>query len=354
MKIGLIGLPSSGKTTVFNALTGSDLPTGSMTGAPFEIHTAVVSVPDVRMDALTAFYHPHRTTPAQVTYADISGLKADVGREGLPGPLVNQLEQMDGLIHILRAFPDEVVPHPQGSVNPARDASMMASEFIIHDMLVVAKRLEHLHEDDERNARDRGEIERDIRLFERLEQALDDGQAVRELTFSRDEDRRLAGYGLLSRKPMLHVLNLAEGQELSAMDPEDSETIALQGELEMELAQLSEDEAKAFFQEYGIQDPARKRIIRASYELLHLQSFFTVGEDEVRAWTIPLGATALDAAGTIHSDLARGFIRAEVIPWNELLDMGGLPEARQGGKLRLEGKSYIVEDGDIVHIRFNI
>lgn len=354
MKLGLIGLPSSGKTTVFNALTGSNLPTGSMTGAPFEVHTAVVNVPDPRVEALSAFYHPRRITPAQVTYADISGLKADAGREGLPGALVNQLEQMDGLIHVLRVFPDDVVPHPQGSVNPARDAAMMSSEFLIHDMLVVAKRLERLHEEHDRNARERSEIERDIQLFTRLEEALEDGKAVREIALSPDEDLRIAGFGLLSRKPILHVLNLSEGQVAPEMSFGEDVPVALQGNLEMEIAQLNEDEAASFLKEFEILEPARNRIIRASYHLLHLQSFFTVGDDEVRAWTIPHGATALQAADTIHSDLARGFIRAEVVPWNDLLDAGGIPGARQVGKLRLEGKSYIVEDGDIVHIRFNI
>jgi len=354
MQLGLIGLPSSGKTTVFNALTGSSLPTGEMMGGRVDVHTAVVAVPDVRVEALADFYHPRKITHAQVTYADIDGLKTDIGREGLPGQLVNQLEQMDGLIHVLRAFPDDVVPHPQGSVNPARDAETMAAEFLLHDMVTVAHRLEKLREEHQRNARDRSMVEKEIALFERLDETLNNDLPLRMMSLSDEEDKLLAGYGLLSRIPLLHVLNLAEEQDVPDFEINGEVPLALRGELEMEISQLGPVEAEDFLAEYGIEDAARLRVIQASYQLLGLQSFFTVGEDEVRAWTIPCGASALEAANTIHSDLARGFIRAEVLGWKALLDLGGMPAARQVGKLRVEGKSYIVEDGDIVHIRFNI
>ena len=354
MQLGIIGLPSSGKTTVFNALTGSSIPTGTMMGGRVDVHTAVVGVPDSRVDELADFYKPKKITHAQVTYADIGGLKTDIGREGLPGQLVNQLEQMDGLIHVLRAFLDDGVPHPQGSVNPARDAEAMSAEFLLHDMVTVAKHLEKLHEEHQRNARDRGVVEREIQLFERLEEALNSNLPLRKMELTAEEDKQLAGYGLLSRKPLMHVLNLGESQPPPDILADGDAPLAMQGVLEMEIAQLGEAEAREFLAEYQILEPARMRVIRSSYGLLGLHSFFTVGEDEVRAWTIRRGASALEAANAIHSDLARGFIRAEVIGYSDLLSLGGIPKARQLGKLRVEGKSYIVEDGDIVHIRFNI
>ena len=230
----------------------------------------------------------------------------------------------------------------------------MSAEFLLHDMVTVAKHLEKLQEEHQRNARDRGVVEREIQLFERLEEALNSNLPLRKMELTAEEDKQLAGYGLLSRKPLMHVLNLGESQPPPDILADGEVPLAMQGVLEMEIAQLGEAEAREFLAEYQISEPARMRVIRSSYGLLGLHSFFTVGEDEVRAWTIRRGASALEAANTIHSDLARGFIRAEVIGYSDLLSLGGIPKARQLGKLRVEGKSYIVEDGDIVHIRFNI
>ncbi len=357
MKLGIIGLPAAGKTTVFNALTGENLPTGSWTGgAQVEVHTAVVDVPDPRLQALSAHFHPRKTTPAKVTYADIGGLTAKATREGLPGSLLNHLEQMDGLLHVVRAFDDPGVPHPAGSVDPVRDLATLEAEFLLHDMLVVERRLQRLDEERRKGARDRAEIEREMALFDRLDQALSEERPLRSLDLAEEEQRALTGFGLITRKPVLVVVNVAEGQpapELPSLG-EGVPTLALQGKLEMEIAQLPPQEAVAFLEEYGIEEPGRVRVIRASYALLALQSFFTIGDDEVRAWTLRLGATALEAADTIHSDLARGFIRAEVIQWDELLELGGLPEARAAGRLRVEGKDYRVQDGDVLHVRFNI
>jgi ribosome-binding ATPase YchF (GTP1/OBG family) len=291
-----------------------------------------------------------------VTYADIGGLRAEAGREGLPGPLVNQLSQMDGLLHIVRAFDDPTVPHVMGSVDSSRDMAAMEAEFILNDMLTVERRQAKLTEERQKGGRDRGAVDREIALFQRLSEALTGEQALRELTFSSEEEQILAGFALLSRKPILAIVNTAEGTEAPALDDMGSgvRTIALQGRLEMEISQLGPDETKAFLDEYGLGEPVRDRVIRVSYELLGLESFFTVGEDEVRAWTLHRGATALQAADAIHTDLARGFIRAEVIDWSTLLDLGGLAEARAAGKLRVEGKDYVVSDGEVVHIRFNI
>jgi GTP-binding protein YchF len=357
MKLGIIGLPSAGKTTVFNAITGQNLPTG-VPAAPgrSETHTAIADVPDDRLQPLTEMFHPRKTTAAKVTYADIGGLQAKAGREGLPGTLLNQLGQMDGFVHVVRAFDDPGVPHPLESIDPARDLAAMEAEFLLNDLLTVERRRERLAEERQKVIRDRALVEREQVLFERLQAILDEQQPLRGHAFSAEEHRLLAGFGLLTRIPMLVVVNLAEDEampDVGAVGPGVA-VLGLQGKLEMEIAQLPEAERRGYLDEYGITQAGRERVLRASYDLLGLQSFFTVGDDEVRAWTLPRGGTALEAADTIHSDLARGFIRAEVIPVEELLALGGLAQARSRGRLRQEGKDYPVVDGDVVHIKFNV
>jgi GTP-binding protein YchF len=355
MRLGIIGLPSCGKTTIFNALTGGNLPTG-VRGDRLQVHTAISDVPDRRVDDLSALFKPRKTIYAKVTYADIGGLKAEAGREGLPGQLLNQLSQMDGFVHVVRAFESEMVPHPAGRVDPARDLAAMEAELLLNDMLTVERRLEKLHEERQKGGgREKAVIDREIDLFGRLSEILGKDQPLRQASFSDEDERAMAIFGFLTRKPMLVVVNLAEGQADPGLAAPGAgvQVLALQGEIEMEIAQLAPEEARAFLEEYGIAEAGRDRVLRASYDLLGLQSFFTVGDDEVRAWTVARGASALDAAGAIHTDLARGFIRAEVIHWKELLDLGGLAQARTAGKLRVEGREYIVQDGEVVHIRFN-
>jgi hypothetical protein len=357
MQLGIIGFPGAGKTTVFNALTGSQLPTGDWaSGGRFEVQTAVVEVPDARLEALSERFSPRKTTHVKVTYADVGGLQAGAGREGLPGPLINQLEQMDGLLHIVRAFEDPDHPHPAGEIDPQRDLQAMETEFLLSDMLVVERRLDRLAEEKQKGARERAMIEREIAFFQKLDEALGEEKPLRRLGLSLEEAGLLTGFGLLSRKPVLVVINIGEGEQGPELGDlgEGMGWISLQGKLEMEIAQLPAEDRKDYLQEFGIQEPGRERVIRASHELLDLTAFFTINEQELRAWTIPRGSTALEAAGTVHSDLARGFIRAEVIAWDMLLELGGLAEARAAGKLRLEGKDYVVADGEVIYIRFNI
>jgi GTP-binding protein YchF len=357
MRLGIIGFEASGKTTIFNALTRGKLPTGALEGSGrMEVHSAAVDVPEPRLTPLAELYQPKKTTYAKVTFADIGGLAVGAGQEGLPGALLNTLSQVDGLLFVVRAFESEAVPHPLGAVDPQRDLKALSEEFVLHDMITVERRLERLQEERERGGRDRGTVEREIDLFQRALGVLEAEQPLRSIEFSGAECSALKGFGLLTLTPALVLVNLGERQEMPPMAAasEDLPLMGLQGELEMEIAQLEPEEEGAFLQEYGIAEPGRERVIRACYEHLGLFSFFTVGEDEVRAWTLPAGSTCLDAAGTIHTDLARGFIRAEVIPWDVLLDLGGFSEARKQGKLRLEGKEGPVADGDIVHVRFNI
>ncbi len=356
MRLGIIGLPQSGKTTLFNALTRSSQPTGASTGR-IEVHTGVVDVPDPRVDRLSAMFKPKKTIYAKVTYADVAGLDGSASRAGISGTLLNQLTQMDGFIHVVRCFENEQVAHPNGSINPLRDVQSMDGEFLLNDLIAVERKLERLTEERKKGAgRDKGLVEREVALFERLHAALNQETLLRDVDISAEEEKLLSGFGLLSRKPMLVVLNLSEGQSAPQLtyEHQHSTLVALQARLEMEIAQLPPDEMAVFLAEYGIEEPSLNRMIRLSYDLLGLQSFFTVGPDEVRAWTVRRGATAPEAAGEIHTDLQKGFIRAEVVAYDDLMALGGMTEVKGRGKLRLEGKEYIVKDGDILNIRFNI
>ena len=354
MKLGIIGLSQSGKTTVFNALTRGNLPL-TTSGGRFEVHTGVVDVPDTRVDRLSVMFKPRKTIYAKVTYADIAGLEGK--SSDISGALLNQLTQMDGFLHVVHCFDDPNVPHPSGSVNPQRDITAMDSELLLNDLIAVDRKLERLAEEHKKGGgREKAVIEREIALFERFKTALEDNHPLRDIMLSAEEEKTLAGFGFLTRKPMLVLLNLADGQSPPAVEYGGTQagSAALQGKLEMEIAQLPSDDAEMFMAEYGIEELGLNRVIRLSYDLLGLQSFFTVGEDEVRAWTVRRGANALEASGTIHTDLQKGFIRAEVVACEDLITLGGMPEARAKGKLRLEGKEYLLKDGDIMHVRFNV
>ncbi len=361
MRLGIIGLPQSGKTTIFNALTRGDQPT-TVSGGRFDVRTAVVDVPDLRVDRLSTFYQPERTTYAKVIYADIAGLGGKNGNEVnnksvLSGSLLNQLSQMDGFVHVVRCFENLSVAHPAGSIDPVRDIRNMDAELLLNDLIIVERKLERLGEERRRGGgRERGIIERDVVLFEKLKETLSTEVPIRDLDLTMEEEKSLAGFGFLTRKPVLVLLNISEGQiaHLVNYPHRASRVVSLQGRLEMEIAQLPEDEAEMFMAEFGITEMGLQRVIEVSYDLLGLQSFFTVGEDEVRAWTVRRGATAWESAGAIHTDLQKGFIRAEVVGFQDLLTLGGLAEARSKGRLHLEGKDYLVQDGDIVHVRFNL
>jgi GTP-binding protein YchF len=354
MRLGIIGLPQSGKTTIFNALTRGHQPV-TTSGGRFDVHTGVVDVPDVRIDRLSAMFNPKKTIYAKVTYADIAGLEGS--QSAISGQILNLLTQMDGLLHVVRCFEDASVPHPAGSVNPLSDIATMDSELLLNDLIAVERKLERLAEERKKGGgRERSVIEREAALFERFKDALSREIPLREIDLSLEDEKSLAGFGFLTRKPMLVLLNLHEGQDLPPVEYAHPHAglVALQGKLEMELAQLDPADAEVFMAEYGISELGLARVIRVSYDLLGLISFFTVGQDEVRAWTLQRGLSAFDAAGEIHSDLQKGFIRAEAISYDELIALGGLNEAKAKGRLRLEGKEYVVHDGEIVHIRFNI
>jgi GTP-binding protein YchF len=357
MELGIIGLPQSGKTTLFNALTCGDVPTG-ISGGRVEVHTAVIDVPDERVEKLVALFKAKKTVHAKVTYADIAGLEGKSSEAGISGPLLNTLAQMDGFIHVIRQFENPSVPHMDGAIDPRRDMANMEAEFILNDLILVERKLQRLSDELKRGGvgRDKAQIERELALFERINDLLNQEIPLRNEAFSEEEKKMMSSYGFLSRKPQLVVINQLEEQETVEIESLYANTtvVSIPAKLEMDIAQLPPDEAAIFLEEYGIQEPSLNRFIRLSYDLLGLQSFFTAGEKEVHAWTVNRGATAPEAAGVIHSDMQKGFIRAEVVSYTDLITLGGFAEARNQGKLRLEGKKYIVQDGDVIEIRFNL
>ncbi len=356
MEIGIIGWPNSGKTTIFNALTRSETSTAAFSSGQLEVHTAVVEVPDVRVDRLSAMFKPKKTIYATVTYNDIAGLGKGAGKSGIGGALLNAIAANDALMLVARAFEDEGVPNPENSVDPVRDLAMMEAELILNDMTVIDNRLERLSGGKSRGTlEERKRMAAEEELLTRLMQTLETETPLREMELSEAELKSLGGFGLLSLKPLLRVINGGDEDDASAYaEALDERTMFLRGRLEAEIAQMDADEAVEFLADFGIEEPGLNRAIRIGYRMLGLESFFTVGEDEVRAWTVREGTLAPVAAGVIHTDLQKGFIRAETISYDELIAAGGLVEARKQGKLRLEGKEYVVQDGDILNIRYNL
>lgn len=353
MKLGIIGLPQSGKTTIFNAITRGNAPTTASAGR-IEVHQSVVDVPDPRVDLLSKMFNPRKTIYSKVTYADIAGLDSGSAKSGISGQLLNVINQMDALILVVRVFENDNVAHPNGSINPLRDVDTMTSELMLNDLIAVERKLERLVEERKKGGTDKALNARQTELFEKLHAALSDSKPLRDLEYTAEEVKELSSFGLLSRKRLLTVFNLGEEQTAPDSSGLDHPSLALMGKLEMEIAQLSAEDAAVFMEEYGIKELSLNRMINVSYELLSEQTFFTVGEDEVRAWTTHRGATAQEAAGEIHTDLSRGFVRAEVVAYEDLTSLGSMNEAKAKGKFRLEGKEYIVKDGDIMHVRSSL
>ncbi len=353
MRIGIIGLPNSGKTTIYNALTRSDIETGAFSTGQMEVHTSVVNVPDLRVDTLTALFKPRKTIYAQVIYSDIAGL-AKGGT--VAGPLLNAIAANDVLMLVARSFADEDVPHPDNRIDPARDLATLETEFILNDMSTIENRLSRLAGQKSRGTiPERQRMEKEEVLLRSLAAALEEERPLREVEISEEDRKLLGGFGLLSLKPVLRVINGGDDDNEDAFaDLLDENTFFLRGRLEAEIAQMEPEEASEFLADFGIAEPGLNRAIRRCYNLLGVISFFTVGEDEVRAWTVRKAAPAPEAAGVIHSDLQKGFIRAETIAYADLMAVGSMAEARKQGKLRLEGKEYPVQDGDILNIRFNV
>jgi GTP-binding protein YchF len=366
LRAALIGVGSSGKTTLFQLMT-SAAGTARAAHGKGETLVGISKVPDSRLDTLNAQFNPRKRTPATVEFTDLANAAASGGAKALVD--VVAYKNADALVHVLRAFEDPAVPHPAGSVNPARDAQAMEDELILADLGVAERRLERLEKDLKKSRSVDLEREREVLLACRT--ALEGGRPLRALTLQGDDVKRLRGFQFLSAKPLLIVINLDESRLAGAagahatridqaadavgltgfLSHAATAAVAVCAKIELEIAQLDPADAAAFLADLGLTERGLDRVIRASYDLLGYLSFFTVGEDECRAWSIPRGTTAQAAAGEIHSDIARGFIRAEVVSYDAFTARGSMAACREHGEVRLEGKEYIVQDGDIINFR---
>lgn len=366
MQMVLIGLPNSGKTTVFNALTRSNADTTSFAGGGFEPNIAIVKVPDPRVDILTEIFEPKKTTYADVTYVDVRGLTKGFGtKEGIGGMYLQHLSKADALLHVVRAFENEAVPHEEETVDPDRDISTMNLELAFADLAIIEKRLQRIADTwNKVKPQEKEAYEAERHVLSKIKPKLEAEIPIRAQGLTDEEEKVIRNFQFLTAKPLLNVINIGEddlpkSSEIEATlrekhKMESTEFAAMCGKVEMEISQLAEEEEKDFLESMGIEEPASNRVIRISYSLLGYMSFFTVGPDEVRAWTIRKGTPAVKAAGVIHTDIERGFIRAEVVSYDDLVRLGSLAEARKHGVLRLEGKTYLLQDGDIMHVLFNV
>ncbi len=357
MKIGLFGFPLTGKSTLFRLLTGAE----DSPAHRGETRLGMTKVPEPRLQVLAGMYNPKKITPATVEYLDIAGVEKGQAATALP---LDQLRTADALAHVVRGFEDEALPHSEGEINPAQDVATMETEFILADHGIAEKRLEKLRLQVQKAGKD--EDKKELAVIEKCVENLEAENPLRNVEFDERERALLRGYTFLSRKPLLIIVNAGEddadklGQGAAAFGLEEAaarpgtEVVAMSAKIEGEIAQLDADDATSFMADLGITEPALDRIIRGSYKLLGQHAFFTVGEDEVRAWTIAIGTIARAAAGTIHSDIERGFIRAELVAYDDLIAAGSWSACRDNGTLRLEGKEYVFKDGDVVNFRFNV
>ena len=355
MKTAIIGLPMVGKTSLFTILTGVHESTrvGLM-----EARVGVTKVPDTRLEALAALFSPPKVTYATVEYLDFPA----VSKESLRNPsYLAGLRNVDALAHVLRVFQDESVPHEHGTVDPVRDADELETELILSDLVVVEKRMERVDKD--RKKQKSPELDKEAELLARCKEMLESNKPLRDLELSSEDEKRIRGFMFLSQKPMLYVLNLGEEDAARLHEREEefrngalarrpqTAVSAVCGKIEAELAELPPEEAADYLASYGLKQSGLQRLITATYSLLGLMSFLTAGDTECRAWTVPKNSKAPQAAGAIHTDFEQKFIRAEVVNWKDLIDNNGYPGVRDKGMLRLEGKEYIVKDGDVLVIR---
>ena len=360
-KCGIVGLPNVGKSTLFNALTKAGIQAENYPFCTIEPNVGVVPVPDPRMDKLAAIVKPERVLPATMEFVDIAGLVAGASKgEGLGNKFLANIRETDAIAQVVRCFEDENVVHVAGKVDPVNDIEVINTELMLADLETVEKgilRVAKIAKSGDKEAKAK------LTVFEKVRDALADGKLVRTLGLSEDEQDYIYDLHLLTIKPTMYIANVAEDgfennprldtvRKLAA--EENAEVVAVCAAIESELVELDAEEAKAFLDELGLEEPGLNRVIRAGYKLLGLQTYFTAGVKEVRAWTVPVGATAPQAAGVIHTDFEKGFIRAEVTAYEDFIAYNGEQGAKEAGKLRLEGKEYVVRDGDVMHFRFNV
>jgi len=361
---GIVGLPNVGKSTLFNAITKAGAEAANYPFCTIDPNIGIVQVPDSRLQSLADMVHPDRIVPATVEFVDIAGLVKGASKgEGLGNKFLAHIREVDAIVHVVRCFEDNNVVHVEGNVDPKRDIEIIQLELILADLESVERRLERtakLLKSGDKKA----PIE--VQLLQRLKETFDQGREAKTLEFSEEEQEILKGIPLLTTKPVLYVTNVSE-EEIGTVDQnpyiqevrklalaEGAEVVAICAKIEAEIAELEEEEKSLFLEDLGLTESGLDRLIRVAFQLLGLMTFFTAGPMEVKAWTIRQQTKAPKAAGTIHTDFERGFIRAEVVSYHDFVANGGLSGARDKGQVRLEGKEYIMADGDIVHFRFNV
>ena len=356
MKFTLFGYPKTGKTTLFNLLTGAGIEVKSYAGVKEKPHLRTCPVPDSRLEKIHSLYPEKNKKPAVMDYLDLAGASFGEIKES---SYLNILRKTDGLAHVVRGFRDPQIPHPKDRISPQDDIDSMEEEMILADLMLIEDRMDRLEKELQRSRTPEAVQEKE--LLERLKQNLEEGRAVREIEMSPTEDKLTRSFAFLSQKPLLHVINVDEEdislietpEKIARTNRRKTGLMAFCGKIELEIAELEEEEKAVFMREYGLKELSVSRFLKSSYGLMNVITYFTIGKEEVKSWTITRGAAALKAAGQIHSDIASGFIRAEVISWDTLIEKGGFQPARDSGDIRLEGKDYSVQDGDVIYFRFS-
>jgi len=356
MNLTLFGYPKTGKTTLFNLLTGARIEVKAYENGKKEPHLRTCQVPDPRLDRIAALYPEKKKVQATVDFIDLGGISYG---EIKTSAYLNYLRKADSLVHVVRGFLDPQIPHPKGRVNPKEDILYMEEELILSDFVSIESRLEKLEKELKRSKDPEGEKEK--KLLKHFHSNLQEGKGIREISLSPSEEKPVRSFAFLSQKPLFHMINVDEKdisliekpEQIYSIEKKRTEVMAFCGKIEMEILELEGEEKEAFLAEYGLRELSAPKFFRVLQKLLDTITFFTIGKDEVKAWTIKKNSTAVAAAGAIHSDIEKGFIRAEVIPWEALLVQGSFQLAKEKGVIRLEGKDYIVQDGDVVYFRFN-